>query len=365
MPKSLSIYLDLVRLAAAVLVYLQHSNLISDHKVFLGGYGHSAVVVFFVLSGYVIAFVTDTKERDWASYSASRLARVYSVVLPAIVLTLVADAIGRAHDPALYKYPWDQFVVRTLASLGMLTEVWFVAITPFSNVPYWSISYESWFYILFGVATFAPGHWRWLLPALMLLALGPKIAVMFPMWLAGVALYRWRALQLRSEAAGWLLVVLSWVGIVGLHQTDFFHWTYNLTRDLLGEKLFVQMNFSKFFVGDYVLTACIVANFIGMRALAPRLDRLLAPLERPVAAVASVTFTLYLTHQPLLLCWSTVLGTQRDSWLHWWTVTGLVALSVALIAQLTEKRRGPLRKSLLGRLQRLQPPRPGPRAASR
>jgi peptidoglycan/LPS O-acetylase OafA/YrhL len=361
MPKSLSIYLDLVRLAAAVLVYLQHSNLISDPRVFLGAYGHSAVVVFFVLSGYVIAFVTDTKEREWTSYAASRWSRVYSVVVPAILLTLVADAIGRAHNPALYPYPWDQFTIRTLASLALMTEVWFVAITPFSNVPFWSISYEGWFYIMFGAATFAPGHWRWTLPTLMLLALGPKIAVMFPMWLAGVALYRWQGLRLRSESAGWLLIVVSWIGIVGLHQTEFFHWTYNLTRAWLGEWLFVQMNFSKFALGDYVLTAFIVANFVGMRAVAHRFDRVLLPIERPVASVASVTFTLYLMHHPLLLCWSAVLGTQRDSWVHWWTVTGLVALSVALIAQVTEKRRGPLRKGALKLLQRLRPavPRPG------
>lgn len=353
MPKSLSIYLDLVRLMAAVLVYLQHSNLISNSGVFLGGYGHSAVVVFFVLSGYVIAYVTDTKEREWTSYAASRLSRVYSVVVPALVLTLVADAIGRAHDTALYEYPWDQFVIRTLASLAMLTEVWFIAITPFSNVPFWSISYESWFYLIFGAATFAPGHWRWTLPAFMLIALGPKIAAMFPMWLAGVALYRWRLLRIQSESVAWLLIVVSWIGIIGLHQAEFFTWTYNLTRAWLGEWLFVQMNFSKFAVGDYVLTVLIVANFVGMRTVAHRFDHVLLPIERLIAAAASVTFTLYLTHQPLLLCWSSVLGTQRDSWLHWWTVTVLVTLSVVLVAQVTEKRRSWLRRTTLRLLQSL------------
>jgi peptidoglycan/LPS O-acetylase OafA/YrhL len=364
MPKSLSIYLDLVRLAAAVLVYLQHSILLSDSGVFLGGYGHSAVVVFFVLSGYVIAYVTDAKEREWTAYVASRLSRVYSVVVPAIVLTLVADAIGRAHDPALYDYPWDQFTIRTLASLAMLTEVWFVAITPFSNVPFWSISYESWFYMIFGAAVFARGHWRWTLPALMLVALGPKIAVMFPMWLAGVVLYHWKRLHLQSEAVGWSLIAASWIGIVGLHEAEFFTWTYNLTRVWLGEWLFVQMNFSKFAVGDYVLTVLIVANFVGMRAVAHRFDRLLLPIERPVATIASITFTLYLTHQPLLLCWSSVLGTQKNSWTHWWTVTTLVALTVALVAQVTEKRRSLLRQFTLRFLRYLQGGVPLPRKAS-
>lgn len=105
MQRSFSLYLDIIRLAAAVVVYLTHSGLIVDGKVFLGAYGHSAVVVFFVLSGYVIAYVTDQKETDWRTYTASRVSRVYSVAIPALVVTLVADAIGRAHDPSLYKYP--------------------------------------------------------------------------------------------------------------------------------------------------------------------------------------------------------------------------------------------------------------------
>lgn len=356
MQRSFSLYLDIIRLAAAVVVYLTHSGLIVDGKVFLGAYGHSAVVVFFVLSGYVIAYVTDQKETDWRTYTASRVSRVYSVAIPALVVTLVADAIGRAHDPSLYKYPWDQFAVRMVAAMAMLNEFWFIAITPFSNVPYWSIAYESWFYLLFGVTMFAPGKWRWVLPVVLLLIVGPKIAIMFPLWLAGVALYHWRALRVTSVWVAWGLIVVSWVGVIGLHLTHFFEWTYVLTRRMLGGWLFVQMAFSKFALGDYVLTALIVANFAGMRAVAHHFDRMLLPFARPLAAAASVSFTLYLTHQPLLLCWAAVLGIDREGWGGWWLVTALVAVSVWLLAQLTEKRRLPLRRVLGQLLQRVGPP---------
>lgn len=355
MPKSFSIYLDIVRLTAAVLVYLTHSNLIVDQRVPLGAYGHSAVVVFFVLSGYVIAFVTDKKETDWRIYAASRISRVYSVVVPAIAITLIADAIGRAHDPSLYKYPWDHFALRIVASLAMLNEIWFVAITPFSNVPYWSIAYESWFYLLFGVAVFMPGRWAWLAPAALLLVVGPKIAILFPLWLMGVALYRWRWLHLKSETVAWLLILVSWIGIVGLHLGGFFDWTYSLTRELLGKWLFVQMNFSKFAMGDYVLATLVVANFIGMRTLSHRFDGLLLRFETPVASAASVTFTLYLLHHPVMLCWAAVLGTDRTGWQGWWAVTLLTGASVWLIAQLTEKRRSPLRRSVYRLLLRMRP----------
>ncbi len=100
MSPAFSLYLDLVRFVAACLVYLYHSNqrwLVGD-VLPASDYGHSSVVVFFVLSGYVIAYITATKERDWVSYAASRIARIYSVAVPAIVLTLALDAAGRARS---------------------------------------------------------------------------------------------------------------------------------------------------------------------------------------------------------------------------------------------------------------------------
>lgn len=342
-----SVYLDLVRLAAALVVYLTHSQLIIEHKVLLGAYGHSAVVVFFVLSGYVVAFVTEKKESDWRSYAASRVSRVYSVVVPALVITLVADAVGRGHDLELYKYPWDQFPVRTTAALAMLNEFWFIAITPFSNVPYWSIAYESWFYLIFGMFIYAPARLRWWLAAGLLLIVGPKIAVMFPLWLAGVALYRWKRWHVQSAALAAVLVVTSWAGIIGLHLGGLFDYTYGLTKTLLGDWLFVQMAFSKFVVGDYILAALVIFNFVGMRTLAPQVAPWLCPLAKPIAAVAGVSFTLYLTHHPLLLMWATLIDIDRQSWLDWWAVGALVAISVWLIAFITEKRRGALRSALL------------------
>jgi peptidoglycan/LPS O-acetylase OafA/YrhL len=83
---------------------MYHSNqrFLSETELPFSGYGHSAVVVFFVLSGFVIRHVTDTKEMHWPDYAASRIARIFSVTVPAIFLTLICDAIGRAVEPAIY-----------------------------------------------------------------------------------------------------------------------------------------------------------------------------------------------------------------------------------------------------------------------
>ena len=352
MSPAFSLYLDLVRFVAACLVYVYHSNqrwLISE-VLPASDYGHSSVVVFFVLSGYVIAFITGTKERDWPSYAASRLARIYSVALPAVVLTVALDAAGRALAPGNYDYPWDQFPTRVVASLAMLNEVWFVSITSFSNVPYWSICYESWYYVLFGVICFAPRRWAWPLAAALLLMLGPKIALLAPIWFMGVALYRWQALERLPLAAAWVLALGSVVAIVVFHRFGVGVALSNGLETLIGKAWHRELTFSKFFVGDQVLGLLVFCNFAGMRRVSSAFWPVLAPLARPIRWLAGFTLTLYLLHQPLFLFWGSVIRGDPSGPVFWWVTTLATALSVVAIGTVTESRRGDLRRALLQRL---------------
>lgn len=102
MSRAFSIYLDLLRFLAACLVVIYHSSSrpIVAKMLPLSSYGHTAVIVFFVLSGYVIAYATDTKERSAGSYWAS--SRVWSLAVPAILLTPVLGLMGEALAPGLY-----------------------------------------------------------------------------------------------------------------------------------------------------------------------------------------------------------------------------------------------------------------------
>src|ERR1700742_1917757 len=86
MNRQTSLYLDLVRFLAALAVFVSH---ICGQR-FTGGllwqsepYGDEAVDVFFVLSGFVIGYVTDGRETSTRSFAVARLARIYSVALPA------------------------------------------------------------------------------------------------------------------------------------------------------------------------------------------------------------------------------------------------------------------------------------------
>lgn len=97
MTAALSIYLDALRFIAALAVVWNHMSgqRFSGGLLWqLGADGHEAVLFFFVLSGLVIGFVTATKENDPRNYALSRLARMYSVVIPALLLTCLADTLG-------------------------------------------------------------------------------------------------------------------------------------------------------------------------------------------------------------------------------------------------------------------------------
>ncbi|WP_284615904.1 acyltransferase family protein [Aquabacterium humicola] len=365
MSRSFSTYLDLVRFIAAFLVYLYHSNmrLLVEDILPASNYGHSAVTVFFVLSGLVIAYATDTKEKTWPDYTSSRLSRVYSVVLPAILLTPLLDAVGRALYPALYGYPWDRFALRIAGCTLMLNEVWTVSITYFSNVPYWSIAFEFWYYVLFGLSMFLPRPMR--LPAVLVcgLLIGPKLLLLLPVWWSGVVLYRWRWLQQRSLGFAWCLVLVSTVGIVGMHWLDLYAAWPGALEDTIGTKWFTNLTFARFFLADYLLGFLVFCNFAGMRIVAPTLEPLLKPLDKPVKAVAGYTFTLYLLHQPLFLFWTAVVRGDPKGHGFWMLVTVLTGLSVWAIGHVTEQKRQPLRRWLKARFQRLsdslQRPAPG------
>ena len=118
-----------MRFVAAMLVFFTHFGFLR----FTGGtfyyfqqFGHSAVIAFFVLSGYVISFVSDTKEKDMRSYYIGRFSRLYSVVLPVLILVPILDYIGMSFNEVLYegKQESNYFIIRLLANLAFLQQIW-------------------------------------------------------------------------------------------------------------------------------------------------------------------------------------------------------------------------------------------------
>jgi peptidoglycan/LPS O-acetylase OafA/YrhL len=189
-----SLYLDGARFLAAAVVCIGHlgtQRLSGGWLWQMNAYVHVALMAFFVLSGFVVAHVVATREQRPADYAASRLARLHSVVLPALLITLLADGIGRLAAPERYPVISGQHddLSSYLASLFFLHQTWGLNLFPGSNMPYWSLGPEAMFYLAFGLSWFTRSIWPGV--AAIVLA-GPTIAFLFPLWLLGVGLYHTR-----------------------------------------------------------------------------------------------------------------------------------------------------------------------------
>lgn len=335
MNREVSIFLDLARFLAAFVVFLSHASWTAHTGGVLWqikGLGREAVDVFFVLSGFVISHVIATREGTARSYAVNRLARILSVALPALCGTWLLDAVGMAARPELYGgfccepgSAWWSYP-RNLVFLG---DVWSRHVSPGSNVPYWSLGYEAWYYLSFGLATFLPR--RIGVPAAvgaMVLA-GPGIAVLFPLWLLGVGCRGW------SVSPGWGRVLMGLgavgavcIGVFGVREGQIYD-PFSLSAGRLID-----------YAHDYAMGLCFMAFLLGFAANSGHFAPLLRTIERPVRWLAGGTFALYLFHLPLLHFLAAVMPFPALSWRMWACVYAGVPVAGFLLAEVTERRKG-------------------------
>jgi peptidoglycan/LPS O-acetylase OafA/YrhL len=157
----------------------------------LANLAHAAVVIFFVISGFVISFSTFSKERELKQYALARLSRLYSVVVPALVLTALLQAVGSVLNPVVYAQLSRGFdLPRYFLTAFFLQCFWVIAASPPTNAPFWSLAYELWYYALFAAfMLIRPGHLRLWAVITISLAAGPEILLLLPCWLVGVGVY--------------------------------------------------------------------------------------------------------------------------------------------------------------------------------
>jgi len=208
MPHHLSLYLDLVRFAAALVVVLSHAWLVLFPRYPLHWPGPAAVIVFFVLSGFVIAYVTDRGERSLADYALDRLSRLWSVALPALGFGLALSPFV-SQSVFMPELAETNAALRTAANTVFMAQTWFLDLAPPLNGPFWSLNYEAWYYAIFGVWSYLPRTFRVPVAIFLSLIAGPKILLLMPCWLLGVLIYRTMQRRRLSEKAAVLLWICS------------------------------------------------------------------------------------------------------------------------------------------------------------
>lgn len=312
--------LDLLRFLLALMVVIGHLTQpifqdawpnMTEHAVF-------AVGGFFVLSGYTIrALSLRTPGFQAGAFMSERLSRLLSVSVPALMLTIAADALSAWLAPDFYRAHFgdqlDSPLIRIGANLLLISQLHSNDLSPFSNSPFWSLSYEAGFYAIWACLM----HWRraqgsvlWLLGALVFF--GVHIAVMLPFWLAGTLLFDISRATVRRRMV-WSGLVLGLALLMGLCLASSWCQAHGFNLDALSAlgKRAIDAIFRR--VGVPPVRVSLVIMLAALCTAALLIPGLLAGdlLTRRYAVppgvthfarkLGALTFPLYLLHFPLLV----------------------------------------------------------------
>jgi peptidoglycan/LPS O-acetylase OafA/YrhL len=322
MSPEVSVYLDVARVTAALVVFASHicsSKLTGGLFWQFGSYGRPAVDVFFVISGFVITHATHNRNRGARDYALSRAARIYSVALPAVVLTVVIDLIGRHVRPEVYSFI-PPVAGGFIATVEQVTRaLTFTTLSIGSDIPYWSLVYEVWYYVAFGVMLFGRGTYRWVILAALLVTCGFDISSRFPLWFLGVLVYHYSGRLRLTTASGVAITLFGWVGLAVA--------SVGLARNMSSPYLLAW---------EYGIGLSFAVSIIGIS----QYPRVLGTKARMAAQrLASVTFSFYLFHMPIVLFLATLSPWQVATTEHRLLIIFGTPVAVVILAQFTEAKK--------------------------
>jgi peptidoglycan/LPS O-acetylase OafA/YrhL len=277
--------------------------------------GNEAVMIFFVLSGYLVGgSVLRSFQRhcwSWKDYLIKRLTRLWIVLLPALLLTFALDHMGLRLFPeetSIYHIPAGQTDVpadlaHKLTSSVLLGNALFlqtILVPPAgTNIALWSLSNEFWYYLIFpllvlfcwpssaaGVRSVSA-----LLALALLFFIGRDEAFLFLPWLLGAAI-NLLPLKVAERASWWLMTSLSLLLLPAMI----------LIRQFAVDRRLAETCIAIYF--SVLLYVLLIRNRKAERTFYSRVATVLSDLSYP----------LYLVHLPILvfLC-----AAINRPWHHW------------------------------------------------
>lgn len=243
-----SVHLNAIRGAAALVVLLGHtrglffttltaysqsgqtSNFIAQRN--RATVGEEAVIIFFVLSGYLVGGSVLRSIRNgtwsWKNYLFKRITRLWVVLIPALICGVFLDNVGMhflGSESSIYAGPslsvvphdlaarlsWKVIAANAVFLQGILSP------TAGTNNSLWSLAYEWWYYLQFPllILAFAKATKPLLRVAYLALLIGSTlfvgkdILILFPTWLLGALI---AALPLRTLSR-WLVAPILTVSV--------------------------------------------------------------------------------------------------------------------------------------------------------
>jgi peptidoglycan/LPS O-acetylase OafA/YrhL len=314
--------LDMARASSACYVVLHHVAIARGWSNGFGlifRFGQEAVLVFFLLSGFVIFANEQNRATHPRGYYVRRLRRIYPALIGAMV---ISSLVALDNKTFIADFSWSELLgtLFNIQDISLLKPG--VIVDPYlHNDPLWSLSYEMAFYLVFpfvlsmslrfpsqtnhsvGVICCAsyvvyavfPNHWS-------------LVTAYFLVWWFGAMAaeaYLKGARDVRSIGAPfcWLLLltIISAVTVLvsGYHGLGFYP--------------FLMLR-------HFAFALIIVVFLFGPigASIASKLQR----FSRPAAAIASVSYGIYVLHVPILVNWHRTKN-------MWGLTVGIILLLVA------------------------------------
>jgi peptidoglycan/LPS O-acetylase OafA/YrhL len=312
MTRRMSGTLDCMRWISAILVVVSHTaDLMLAHFAqtpvlfrsglvyawsFSSGFGHQAVTVFYVLSGFLVGgplvrVVHDEGAIPWKRYSVDRIVRIYLVLIPALCFCFVVDRLSYKMMPdwvgefIQYHSGWSIFAGNLLNLQNFYL--------PFfgSDGPIGTLAIEMWFYITFPLLL-ASRCFRYAFQTrILLVSVGitviaalslaqPAFLCGFAIWGFGVAARLWKRPIFTSPYLPTLCFVLSVLTVRVAMRRE------------LSEHLW------KLFISDLFLASTISILLVTINHL-PDTRRSFF-FWKGHKRIAGFSYSLYATHMPLL-----------------------------------------------------------------
>lgn len=284
--------LDGLRFLAALAVVMFHyafrgeaagvmpSPALPDWFVGMSQYGYLGVNLFFIISGFVIAW--SAHERPALDFAAARFARLYPAHVAAMTITFAVTLYaGSAH----FSSSWPQYA----ANLTMLAPV---LGQPFMDGAYWSIVLElffyGWVFTLLAFGIFERHCTRIIMVWLAIALFNEHLFLMKPIrvifltefagfFAAGILMYRWRAG--RADLATLPLLALSLAVSI---------------RTSLNLLPVIEKDYQAEYSGLIVAALVVGVYALLYATTSPRRSRLPSRLLLPLGAIS---YPLYLLHQ--------------------------------------------------------------------
>ena len=258
---------------------------------FSTGFAHQAVLVFFLISGWLVggSLLNKLARPDALKlYAIDRVTRLWTVLAPTFVLVLAFGILTGTLDARSADFsPANPY--SATAFVGNLAGLQTISVPQFGgNYPLWSLANETWYYLLFPLLVLcaAPGRaGRRLLPGALLLLVAVllpfNMMLYFSIWLLGAGFSRVR-LDCSVPTRVALLAMLAALSV-------YFRLT-GKSSDMTVNSYPFHLVLSVLFV-LFLSSTVIKTNPHG---------KLVAPVRAAANFFSNFSFTLYVVHIPVL-----------------------------------------------------------------